>query len=535
MLQELKFQLSTAILTILTLAASVGAVTNFWQYQRFHLADDGVVWVDRNGGVEAADVARDSSGAKAVIHKGDRLERIAGYEIHRALDVPQVLARIGTWQKTTYIVSRDGVPVPHNVLVGEAKKNSAVFFLDALGATYLLIGLFVYFRRGSAQKAQHFYILCLVSFVAFSFHYTGNLDAFDQLVYFANVAAGLFAPTIFLHFCLTFPERRKWFQQPFQVVLLYLPAVLLTSLYLAVSTGALKTGIPQIDLRWLLDRPWTLLPTALYLLGAYALNIEYRKAEDPIMRQQLKWLRNGAVCGAGPYALFYVLPYSLGAIPGYYQALSVLSMVLIPLTLAYAIVRYRLMDVDILFRRGYAYTLATLLVLVSFYGIVFTLGNVVSQKLKFTDPNNVVGLMVMLTAAFLFHFALKRVGLALFVERHHHDRRAISAHQPGLAQEFLLAFLHRDRVDDRLALDAFEPGFDHRELRRIDHHRHARDIGLGGDEVEELDHHRLRVDEALVHIDVDDLRPVRHLVARDDERAGIVAGRDRACGTWPSR
>ena len=38
-------------------------------------------------------------------------------------------------------------------------------------------------------------------------------------------------------------------------------------------------------------------------------------------------------------------------------------MALIPLTLAYAIVRYRLMDVDILFRRGYAYTLATLCVL----------------------------------------------------------------------------------------------------------------------------------------------------------------------------
>ena len=40
---------------------------------------------------------------------------------------------------------------------------------------------------------------------------------------------------------------------------------------------------------------------------------------------------------------------------------------LIPLTLAYAIVRYRLMDVDIIFRRGYAYTLATLCVLAGFY------------------------------------------------------------------------------------------------------------------------------------------------------------------------
>ena len=79
-----------------------------------------------------------------------------------------------------------------------------------VGFSYLLIGLFVYFRRGSAHKAQHFYILCLTSFIFLCFHYTGKLNTFDKVIYFGNVAAGLLAPTIFLHFCLTFPEPRKW-------------------------------------------------------------------------------------------------------------------------------------------------------------------------------------------------------------------------------------------------------------------------------------------------------------------------------------
>ena len=111
------------------------------------------------------------------------------------------------------------------------------------------------------------------------------------------------------------------------------------------------------------------------------------------------------LCGVLPVRAFYALPYAMGAIPGYYQTLSVLSMVLIPLTLAYAIVRYRLMDVDILFRRGYAYTLATVCVLAAFYGIIFSLGTLVSKK--FTDqrpwrtPSNMTA-VVMLTAAFLF-------------------------------------------------------------------------------------------------------------------------------------
>jgi two-component system NtrC family sensor kinase len=406
MLQELKFQLSTAILTILTLAAVVAAAVNFGQYNKFHLPDDGVVWVDRAGGVEALSVAPGSSRDLAAIHPGDRLKRIQTTLIHRALDVPQILARLGAWSKTTYTVERGGVAVEKTVIVGEAPRNPAMYYLEATGTAYLLIGLFVYFRRGSAQKAQHFYILCLTSFAAFTFHYTGNLDPFDTMVYLVNVAAGLFAPTIFLHFCLTFPERRRWFQKPAYAALLYLPALLLTSLYLAVSTGTLKTGIPDVDLRWLLDRPWVLLAPALYLLGAYTLNAEYRKIEDPIVRQQLKWLRNGAICGVLPYTVFYALPYALGAIPGYYQALSVLSMVLIPLTLAYAIVRYRLMDVDILFRRGYAYTLATLCVVAAFYGTIFSLGTLVTKWFpatgKSSDLRGMTSLIVMLTAAFLF-------------------------------------------------------------------------------------------------------------------------------------
>ena len=53
--------------------------------------------------------------------------------------------------------------------------------------------------------------------------------------------------------------------------------------------------------------------------------------------------------------------------------------------------------------------------------------------------------------------ALDGVGLADFVEGHHDDRRAVVETGAGLVEELLLAFLHRDRVDDRLALHALQP------------------------------------------------------------------------------
>ena len=52
----------------------------------------------------------------------------------------------------------------------------------------------------------------------------------------------------------------------------------------------------------------------------------------------------------------------------------------------------------------------------------------------------------------------------------------------------------------------------------FDHYRHARDIGLGGDQVEERRHRLLGIEQTLVHVDVDHLRAVLDLLARNRQR-----------------
>ena len=124
--------------------------------------------------------------------------------------------------------------------------------------------------------------------------------------------------------------------------------------------------------------------------------------------------------------------------------------------------------------------------------------------------------------------ASQRVGLAVLVERHHDHRGAVVAAHTRLSEELIDTLLHRDRVDDRFALHALQPGLDDAELRRVDHHRHAGDVGFGGDQVEERDHRLLRVEQSLVHVDVDDLGAVLDLIAGDIERLGEVAIGDQS-------
>jgi len=409
MLQELKFQFSTALLTIVTLAAGIAAALNYQQILRFRLPDDGVVWVDRSvdrgGGHHENQVIADRVEAngpadRAGIRRGDVLRSIQGADINSTEDVPRRLAYIGAWAKATYSVQRFDIPVTAPVIVGEARRGMAITWQYLVGIAYLAIGLFVYFRRGSAPKARHFYVFCLVSFIFSSFHYTGKLNAFDQVIYWGNMVAGWLAPALFLHFCLTFPEPRPWFRR-WMSGLIYAPGAALTLVAAAFATGILiAPGFSMVAFRDGLDRFWMALLTTAYLASGVVLGNAFRRAEDPVVRQQLKWLRNGVLYGFGPFALFYALPYVLSLPMSPYLNYAVVTLPLIPLTIAYAIVRYRLMDVDVIFRRGYAYTLATLCVLAAFYSIVFSVGSLVQKNVK--DLGNTGVVLVLLIATFLF-------------------------------------------------------------------------------------------------------------------------------------
>jgi len=95
-----------------------------------------------------------------------------------------------------------------------------------------------------------------------------------------------------------------------------------------------------------------------------------------------------------------------------------------------------------------------------------------------------------------------------------------------LAQKLGLALLQADGVDDALALDALQTGFDDAPLGRVEHDRHAGDVRFAGNEVQEAGHGRLGVEHPLVHVDVDHLRATLHLLAGDVGGGGVVAGQD---------
>lgn len=394
-MRELRQQLLHALLAVLTVAAVIAAVINFQQQGKFRLPVDGATWIDRGGHAVAEIVEPESPAAKSGIREGDALLSIASVPVKTSSDAMRILASLGPWRKADYRVLRNGYEVPATLVIGAAEPDGSRYYQYLVGTIYLAIGLYVYLRRRGAPRALHFYLLCWLSFILSAFHYTGKLNNFDKVIYLSNVVAGFLVPALFLHFACAYPEPQSWIRRKGAALLLYLPGLAILGVHLGFNFGWLQSGTPLIEVLWVLDRFWLAYLCVFYLAGAAVFGGQRKKASDAIVRRQLTWLRNGALAGIVPFTLIYAVPYFLGAVPNDFMNAAVLTLPVIPLTWSYAILRYRLMDVDIIFEQGAVYTLATVSVLTIFYGLIFSVSG--------SGEMNGLGMGAMiLIAAFIF-------------------------------------------------------------------------------------------------------------------------------------
>ena len=399
MKQSVRVSLGAVVLAVVTLAAVIFAILNFDQRSRFESPDDGVAWRDTDHGVEAWRVSMAGPAWRAGIRQGDRLVEIEGQRVPGALQVTKRVWRAGLWSQLRYKVERGGVTFETPVVIAPAEKPvTAENYLRLVGLIYLFIGIFIFIRRWNAPRAVHFYVFCLVSFILYSFHYSGKLDAFDYEIYWAGVVARLLAPALLLHFALVFPERAQGsLKEIAKLGLVYGPPLSLLLVHLAVANNTLGF-LPWLGARVLLDKIELAYLALCFIMAGLVFYYSFRSAPSGVLRQQLKWLAGGTLAGSLPFAAFYVLPYLLNPIQNPWMMFSSLSLVLIPLCFGYAIIRYRLMDVDIIFKRGLAHTAATAAVAAVFFALVGLSGDIFHTN---TNDRLVVVLAITI-ASFLF-------------------------------------------------------------------------------------------------------------------------------------
>ena len=179
MARELQSRFLALLLALLSVAAIVFAAINFQKDREYFTPYDGVWWVEDGEHLRAQRVDVNGPGEKAGIKQGDWLVALDGRNITNVASLEQQLYRTGIWSKATYSLVRQGIPVEAPLILAPADR-SLYLGLRLIALVYLGIGLYVLLRRWTAPKSAHFYVFCLVSFIFYSFHYTGKLNDFDQ-------------------------------------------------------------------------------------------------------------------------------------------------------------------------------------------------------------------------------------------------------------------------------------------------------------------------------------------------------------------
>jgi two-component system NtrC family sensor kinase len=443
-------RLHAVLLALATLGVLALAVFNLRQERSFQQPDDGVWWSEAasGSGLEALRVPPGSPGQLAGVKVHDRLTAVNEGAVAHTSDLERELYSTGSYGNAKYALLRGGIPLETTVIPIPIDRNLALG-LRIIGFVYLAIGLYVLFRRWTAPRATHFYLFCLVSFAFYALKYTGKLDGLDWTVFWCNILAESLQPALFVHFALTFPRerladvRRRWL-----LPLVYLPGAALLALWLLAMTYWEATGL----LKHRIDQAGTAYDSLYYILATVLFLLSYRKANTPVLRQQLKWLTRGAFLAVTPFTLLYSLPFLFDLnTPSLLHDLAGLSLIFLPLTFCWAIVRYRLMDTDLIFKRGVAYTVATALILGAYFGVIALVANLAHKQLpaSFRDWGGAIAILVVMAT---FEPLKRKIQgwVDKVFDRHRYDyRKALIEFGRGLSTEKNLRAL-LDSIIERL-------------------------------------------------------------------------------------
>jgi two-component system, NtrC family, sensor kinase len=410
------------------------AAANLHLRWTFSEIEDGVLWSDVNGIVVAKEVAPGTPGDRAGVRRGDVLEALDGKPLDVAAQATAALHAASKDTRLRYTISRDGEAALIDISVQPLAAGSVPFYtvLASVGIFSLFVGAGVRLRRPDNQASLHFFWLTVAFFGVMSLSFAGKLDPLDQVFYWGDVIGMLMLPPLFLHFALMFPERPdSWMRTETGRTLLpliYLPALLLGGARVAVVLRGNEQGWVLSSVITLLEKA-EILYLAVCLITGLALMIRaLGRVRSVTARRQLRWIVGGTAFGAAPFVFGYALPFAFGfkPIPGFEYTAILLG--LIPLAFASAIVRYRLMDVEVIIKRGLVYSAATAAI-VAIYAVLYRVAGLMSSGDDSRNP--------------LIAFLATAVVVLL-------SRPVKNAIQTGLDRVY-----YRDRYDYRRALVGF--------------------------------------------------------------------------------
>jgi GAF domain-containing protein len=308
-----------------------------------------------------------------------------------------------------------------------------------VGLVYLGIGVWVFRHRGDQRPGQSFAICCAL--VALS---TGTIFDLNSTYLFSRVwtAAIPFTAAALLHLALVFPEegpltrRFPWFRfLPYLIALI--PAVV----------GQMRLYDTADPWAYITPWRWGYAAIGVAILGFFGLMLYARaRTLSAVVRQQVRIILVGGLLAFAPVTVYMVLA-GVGIEIGFQPALYLPPLIIFPCFIGYAILRYKLLGMDLVVGRRLAYRILIASVVGSYFLVLVVPGRTLGIDLMNTNPLLLAFLVVILV--FVFN-PLRRAAENLtdrLLGRQRHDYRAALQ---AFSRELVTTPLERQAILNRL-------------------------------------------------------------------------------------
>ncbi len=300
---------------------------------------------------------------------------------------------------------------------GKSLGELATWFL--LSSVFSITGALIYFRRPNNIAAR----VLLLCGAIFSLALGANLAA-ERLFPFSlhlGIIAATIGPWLLLHFFLVLPAERAWLRHDSRIYVIYIIPIVIVGLYpfIGYSNGQI---LPDF-------RIFRLLGYGVGFLGVIGVAIyNYARAKLPETRLQMKIVLIGCLAALIPFITLNIVPAAINNSIVLPSDFGLLFLSFIPLSLGYAVVTQKLMDIDVVIRRGVVYGLITL-VMAFVLTVAFAL--ILSSGIAPEFPQQ-------------FLFALMLSGLAVF----------LLGPTKSVIESVVDKFFYKDRFDYRKTIQA---------------------------------------------------------------------------------
>jgi hypothetical protein len=400
--------------------------------------------------------------------------------------VVQLFHRVVAGEPVPYAVTDDGrrrvVAIAAVASRDSAREKALIVAQLVRGFAIVLIGALLVLLRPSIMTAA-FFVLCL-QFGELA-HPIANLELVAALPYFwkplflvpACIVAGA-GPATAAIFCMRFPSGEPlpaW--RPVEKLMIAVGVFTIADYFFALVAGATYTPLGNA-----LYLVFTIASWLSYLVATVSFMARYRAAsgED---RDRLRWVAIGLGSFLVSYALFWIaqnVPSAPNELNTWAQFLNVL-----PLTVLYAVVRHRVIDVRLAGGRAIAYAVLSAVPVAAFSLVDWALSNQLAQ----TRFAVFVEICVSIAFGFWVNASQRRID-NLIETLFFHARRVAEERLRSVARR-IAHVTERTPLDETLVREPFEAlGLQSSALFRLIDGAYARvaQRGLPDDALPFLDH-----------------------------------------------